>query len=205
MVRGVANLPEKPAEEPEAPRKDSYVSGLEMLFGKKWRSDEPESDDAARALLRTYQEGALAELEDNILPQRTGFVKLEPELTLLQYGTPWLRLRISGGGRQYVVKSIEHLLEDMEESRVVSYGKSLTFQHRWDAFTPDAQQLLGLIRREVISRKQLETRGYTYSRYAETGPAGGMALTGELFDALVTLYADRGEVGGYTLKKMFRP
>ena len=201
VVRGVANLPEKPAEEPEAPRKDSYVSGLEMLFGKKWRSDEPESDDAARALLRTYQEGALAELEDNILPQRTGFVKLEPELTLLQYGTPWLRLRISGGGRQYVVKSIEHLLEDMEESRVVSYGKSLTFQHRWDAFTPDAQQLLGLIRREVISRKQLETRGYTYSRYAETGPAGGMALTGELFDALVTLYADRGEVGGYTLKK----
>ena len=201
VVRGVANLPEKPAEEPEAPRKDSYVSGLEMLFGKKWRSDEPESDDAARALLRTYQEGALAELEDNTLPQRTGFVELEPELTLLQYGTPWLRLRISGGGRQYVVKSIEHLLEDIEESRVVSYGKSLTFQHRWDAFTPDAQQLLGLIRREVISRKQLETRGYTYSRYAETGPAGGMALTGELFDALVTLYADRGEVGGYTLKK----
>lgn len=34
VVRGVANLPEKPAEEPEAPRKDSYVSGLEMLFGK---------------------------------------------------------------------------------------------------------------------------------------------------------------------------
>jgi len=28
-----------------------------------------------------------------------------------------------------------------------------------------------------------------------------MALTGELFDGLVTLYADRGEVGGYTLKK----
>lgn len=95
VVRGVANLPEKPAEEPEAHRKDSYVSGLEMLFGKKWRSDEPESDDAARALLRTYQEGALAELEDNTLPQRTGFVELEPELTLLQYGTPWLRLRIS--------------------------------------------------------------------------------------------------------------
>ena len=57
-----------------------------------------------------------------------------------------------------------------------------------------------MIRREVISRKQLETRGYTYSRYAVTGPAGGMALTGELFDALVTLDADRGEVGGYTLK-----
>ena len=77
---------------------------LKCCSAKKWRSDEPESDDAARALLRTYQEGALAELEDNTLPQRTGFVELEPELTLLQYGTPWLRLRISGGGRQYVVQ-----------------------------------------------------------------------------------------------------
>ena len=198
VVRGTANLP----EEPEPARKDSYVSGLEMLFGRKWRGDEPESDDAARALLRTYQEGDLSEVEDNTLPQRTGFVELEPELTLLQGGTPWLRLRISDGGRQYVVKSIEALLADIEKGNVVSYGKSLAFQHRWDAFTPEAQQLLGLLRREVISRQQLETRGYyAASRYAETGPAGGIALTGELFDALVALYADRHELGGYALKE----
>ena len=35
-----------------AARKDSYASSLEMLFGKKWRGDEPESDPEARALLR---------------------------------------------------------------------------------------------------------------------------------------------------------
>lgn len=30
-----------------AARKDSYASSLEMLFGKKWRGDEPETDAAA--------------------------------------------------------------------------------------------------------------------------------------------------------------
>ena len=105
-------------------------------------------------------------MEDNILPQRTGFVELEPELTVLQGGTPWLRLRISDGGRPYVVKSLEELLSHIENNQVVSYGKSLAFQHRWDAFTPEARQLLNLLRREIINRQQLETRGYTTSRYA---------------------------------------
>ena len=144
VVRGTANLP----EEPEPARKDSYASGLQMLFGRKWRGDEPESDPEARALLRTYREGEFSEVEDSILPQRTGFVELEPELTVLQGGTPWLRLRISDGGRPYVVKSLEELLSHIENNQVVSYGKSLAFQHRWDAFTPEARQLLNLLRRE---------------------------------------------------------
>ena len=46
-----------------AARKDSYVSGLEMLFGRKWRGDEPVSDVQAQELLRAYQEDALAEVE----------------------------------------------------------------------------------------------------------------------------------------------
>ena len=137
-----------------AARKDSYASSLEMLFGKKWRGDEPESDPEARALLRTYREGELSEVEDSILPQRTGFVELEPELTVLQGGTPWLRLRISDGGRPYVVKSLEELLSHIENNQVVSYGKSLAFQHRWDAFTPEARQLLNLLRREIINRQR---------------------------------------------------
>ena len=60
VVRGTANLP----EESEPVRKDSYASGLQMLFGRKWRGDEPESDPEARALLRTYREGELSEVED---------------------------------------------------------------------------------------------------------------------------------------------
>ena len=143
VVRGTANLP----EEPEPVRKDSYASGLQMLFGRKWRGDEPESDPEARALLRTYREGELSEVEDSILPQRTGFVELEPELTLLSGEQPWLRLRISDGGRQYLVKSIPDLLNAVEQGRVVSYGKALTFLHRKEAFAPEAQQLLAVLRR----------------------------------------------------------
>ena len=35
---------EPAALHPELPRKDSYASGLEMLFGRKWRGEAPESD-----------------------------------------------------------------------------------------------------------------------------------------------------------------
>lgn len=92
-----------------AARKDSYVSGLEMLFGRKWRGDEPVSDVQAQELLRAYQEDALAEVESLTASdgQQRGFAELEPELILDYSGQPpLLRLRISDGGRQYVVKSI---------------------------------------------------------------------------------------------------
>ena len=61
VVRGTANLQTPQPEEP--PRRDSYASSLEMLFGKKWRGEEPESDYEARRLLQAYQEGALAEVD----------------------------------------------------------------------------------------------------------------------------------------------
>ena len=61
VVRGTANL-QTPQPE-ESPRRDSYASSLEMLFGKKWRGEEPESDYEAQRLLRAYQEGALAEVD----------------------------------------------------------------------------------------------------------------------------------------------
>ena len=106
VVRGTANLQTPQPEEP--PRRDSYASSLEMLFGKKWRGEEPESDYEARRLLRAYQEGALAEVDGvtGHAELRPHSAELEPELTLLPGELPWLRLRISDGGRQYVVKSI---------------------------------------------------------------------------------------------------
>lgn len=61
-----------------AARKDSYVSGLEMLFGRKWRGDEPVSDVQAQELLRAYQEDALAEVESLTASdgQQRGFAEL---------------------------------------------------------------------------------------------------------------------------------
>ena len=73
--------------------------------------------------------------------QQRGFAELEPELILDCSGQPpLLRLRISDGGRQYVVKSIPELLAAIEKERSVSYGKTLAFVHRWDAFTSEAQK-----------------------------------------------------------------
>ena len=196
VVRGTAGLGTEPS------RRDSYASGLEMLFGKKWHGEAPVSDHEARRLLDTYKEAALEDLGGGEVPQRTGFVRLEPELTLLPGAQPWLRLRISDGGRQYVVKSIPDLLENIEHGRSVSYGKALAFVHRWDAFAPEAQQLLRLLRRQVRAKQSLEANVVrTYSYAAEKGPAGGLPLTGETFDAFVQLYAPTGMLGGYQLKE----
>ena len=201
VVRGAANLPQKPPPEPA--RRDGYASGLEMLFGQKWREDEPESDWQAKDLLRTYQGEALADL-DTVpagMNQRRAFAELEPELNLEYPGRPTLRLRISDGGRQYVIKSIPKLLEDIERERSVSYGKSLAFVHRWDAFTPEAQQLLQLLRRQSNARGSMEAFQKYNGVLLGGAPAGSEPLTGEIFDALVALYEPMGQVGGYQLKK----
>ena len=195
VVRGAGNLP------PEPTRKDSYASGLEMLFGRKWHGDAPATDYEARKLLETYKEAALEDLGGADAPQRTGFARLEPELTLLPDALPWLRLRISDGGRQYVVKSIPNLLEAVEHGKTVSYGKALAFVHRWDAFDPEAQQLLQLLRRQVNAKQSLDREAVRVYGGAERGPAGGMGLTGEIFDALVQMYEHTGFLGGYELRE----
>ncbi len=199
VVRGTDGL------NPAASRKDSYASGLEMLFGRKWRGDAPVTDQEARKLLETYQQSALQDLgEARDSPQDTGFVELEPELTMLSGGQPWLRLRIANRerGRQYVVKSIPALLDDVEHGRSAGYGRFLTFVHRWDAFDEESRQLLQLLRRQVNAKQSMETnvvRSYSYA--ASDAPAGGLPLTGEIFDALVQLYAPTGTLGGYALQE----
>ena len=187
-----------------AARKDSYVSGLEMLFGRKWRGDEPVSDVRAQELLRAYQEDALSEVESLTASdgQQRGFAELEPELILDYSGQPpLLRLRISDGGRQYVVKSIPELLTAIEKERSVSYGKTLAFVHRWDAFTSEAQKILTLLRRQQDTVKSVEAATGRPTRSIANGPAGSVPLSGELLDELVVLYEPRGEVGGYSLRK----
>ena len=119
---------------------------------------------------------------------------------LLPGAQPWLRLRISDGGRQYVVKSIPALLDDVEHGRSAGYGRFLTFVHRWDAFDEESRQLLQLLRRQVNAKQSMETnvvRSYSYA--ASDAPAGGLPLTGEIFDALVQLYAPTGTLGGPSL------
>ena len=76
VVRGTAGLGTEPS------RRDSYASGLEMLFGKKWHGEAPVSDHEARRLLDTYKEAALEDLGGEV-PQRTGFVRLEPGCGIL--------------------------------------------------------------------------------------------------------------------------
>ena len=131
-------------------------------------------------------------------------MELEPELTMLSGGQPWLRLRIANRerGRQYVVKSIPALLDDVEHGRSAGYGRFLTFVHRWDAFDEESRQLLQLLRRQVNAKQSMETnvvRSYSYA--ASDAPAGGLPLTGEIFDALVQLYAPTGTLGGYALQE----
>ena len=187
-----------------AARKDSYASGLEMLFGRKWRGDEPVSDLQAQELLRAYQEDALAEVESLTASdsQQRGFAELEPELILDDWGQPpLLRLRISDGGRQYIVKSVPELLSAIEKERSVSYGKTLAFVHRWSAFTPEAQRILTLLRRQQDTVKSVEAATGRPTRSIANGPAGCVPLSGELLDALAALYEPRGEVGGYELRK----
>ena len=64
VQRGVAGLSTEP-------RKDSYSAGLDMLFGRKWRGEEPETDYEAQLLLKRYQRED-AQPQPQNAAQRTG-------------------------------------------------------------------------------------------------------------------------------------
>ena len=49
-----------------------------------------------------------------------------------------------------------------------------------------------------FNNKRAARRG---AGFAASGPAGGMGLTGEIFDALVQMYEHTGFLGGYELRE----
>ena len=183
-------------------RRSDYSSSLDMLFGKKWRAPEPTSDAEAVRLLYTYQNGALADVDTLTVDQARGFVSLEPDLTPPTHpGSPaMLRLRISGGGRWYVVKSIKSLLDAIDSQRSVSYGRALAFVHRPDAFDAEAEALLRLVRRAQNAIDDLGVSISSFS-YTSTAPAGSIPLTADLLDALADWSVPSGLMGGYILKE----
>ena len=184
-------------------RRTSYASNLEMLFGRKWRDPEPESDAAVGVLLKQFAEmDPLPEPAQAGPPAAAGSVRLEPELTLQRGQLASLRLRISGGGRWYIVKDLPQMLEAVEQKRTLRYGQQLEFCHSREAFEPLSQKLLELLRRQLELRRYLAQTGQGPAR--PSGPAqtpGALLLTGETLDALAALYEPEGLLGGYTLRK----
>ena len=136
VVRGAAGL-----DPGTGPAGQLCLRSGKCCFGEKSGTGEaPVSDNEARRLLDTYKEAALENLGVDETAQRTGFAHLEPELTLVPGAQPWLRLRISDGGRQYVVKS-SRPDGSRRVGKSVSYGKALAFVHRWDAFDEESRAL----------------------------------------------------------------
>ena len=181
---------------------DSYNANLNLMFGKKWREEEKKSDFEARYMLRFYQANLMEPFpscaEGGVSP--SGTVELLPELTLVKAELPWMRLRVTNGGREYVIKSVPKLLDAVEQGKTVSYGKELTFCHQKSAFSPRAQQILELLRRQESSRSDLLGE-YEIPRTRYGVPAGGITLTGETFDALVEMFRPEGVLGGYRLEE----
>lgn len=185
---------------------DNYNASLEMLFGRKWREEAVESDSQARALLRRYENAALKQGPAQALPQAEGegTLELEPEL-LREDGrntcNPQLRVKISAGGRQYLVKDIPELLKEIDQGATVRYGKQLAVCFDRDTFAPRSQKLVELLRRQVSIQRYARSLT-SYSLTARAGSkAGSILLAGEVLDALFELYYADGQLSGYFLKK----
>lgn len=186
---------------------DNYNASLEMLFGKKWREESIESDSQARALLRRYENTAIQTVQE-AAPEAeavpTGELHLEPELLLEEDKwdcTPQLRVKISDGGRQYLVKDIRELVSAAEQNRTVRYGKQLLVHHRPDAFDPRSQKLLELLRRQIGIRRYAQSLSAYRLAEKQGVKAGALPLAGEVFDELFGLYYAEGMLSGYFLKK----
>ena len=195
-------LAQKREQEERQKAARSYASNVEALLGRKWRTEEPETDEGALTLLRDYR--TAAERADQTalhfgatMPE--GSVTLEPELlldALRNDQMPELRLRISAGGRQYVVRELPEFIAAFDTGREITYGKKLSFVQDLAAYDEPSRRLIGLVRRQLAlmeySRAVLPGgRGKTVS--------GSLPLAAQIMDELVALYREEGLMGGYEL------
>lgn len=72
-----------------------------------------------------------------------------------------------------MVKSIPDLLRAVEKHGFISYGKALEFQHSWEAFAPEAQQLLRLLRRQLSAKEGAEAALRSYGNAPRRGACRG--------------------------------
>jgi superfamily II DNA or RNA helicase len=180
----------------------SYASNLDLLFGKKWRGPELESDLQAQKLLRRYREKSGLELEprrqDAALAES---IHLEPELVpaaLRRTAPPELRLRIRGNGRSYLVKDIAQMLHAIEQGELLSYGAQLAFVHSEEAFDEQSRKLLALLKRqsELVDYAGEMVRGAGRLMLRRTG---SLPLAPDTCDALYDLYLPTGMLSGWLM------
>ena len=178
-----------------------YTSNLEMLFGSKWRGTAAESDPKAQELLTQYREAARQAEPSFSRPMQPGKVHLEPELNpdaLRRTAAPELRLKISGGGRSYLVKDIEAMLYAIRNGQTLRYGAELEFTHSEEAFDEESQSLLDLIRtqQELLQYAGDMVRGAGRMTLRK---AGSIPLAPAACDALYTLALPQGQLSGWLL------
>lgn len=206
-IAGVMRGSDYAAKRAAVTHSDNYNASLEMLFGRKWREDAIESDSQARALLRRYENVVPLAGASGALPgsegTAAGTLQLEPELLLNSIAgrcTPQLRVKISDGGRPYLIKDIQGLVDEVDQNRTVRYGKQLLVQHRPDSLDERSRALLELLRRQ-LSILQYAQRMSPYDVSKMGLKAGALPLAGEVFDALFALYYAEGILSGHFLKK----
>ncbi len=96
---------------------------------------------------------------------------------------PAIRLTI-GQSKMYVVKNVRELTENVLHETTVSYGKSLTVNHRLENFDERSRKLLLLAMDECLARKNY---GYTPSYGSRPDY---LVLNGMSFDRFFDIYQD---------------
>lgn len=200
----LAQAEQKPASAGTATRQSSYASSLEALFGRKWRGPQAVSDEDAKQLLRLYRaEADRTDRErlhlETVLPDAS--VTLEPELLLdaLRSDRPAeLRLRVSAGGRRYVVRDIPEFIAAFDTGRTITYGKQLSFAQVLAAYDLPSRALVGLVRRQLAA---LEYSQSLFAAGRTRAITSTLALSPDALDELTALYRGDGFVGGYEWKE----
>ena len=187
---------------PQPQRQSSYSSSLDAMFGRKWRGPEAVSDEGALQLIRLYRSEAQRIDREQLragdyLPE--GTATLEPELLLdaLRNDKPAeLRLRISAGGRRYVVKDLPEFFAAFDTARQITYGKQLSFVQCVAAYDATSRVLIELLQRQMAL---LEYSKSVVNYARPKSITSTLTLAPEILDAVVALYKPEGLVGGYAL------
>jgi len=150
-------------------------------------------EDICRRINDSFAKQAASEMEKYLEPSTEELISLAPVLNVDERKNCVLTFNV-GAKRKYLIKNISQFLNAIKQEEIVSYGKELSFAHKYSAFEPKSQGLIDFMLKDYTGSQKLLDQMQSYSwgyRHNNGKLARQLALFYDRLDQFLELWDGR--------------
>lgn len=172
---------------PKAQEKLQNLQSLQEEI-EQWNLEEEASE--SRRLIQKARQQYMRKIAGTLQDEE---YEIEPQMEDIHSGYPRITFRV-GRDKFYIIKDIEEFVERIDAQEEYSYGKSLTFIHKEDAFSFDSQEQIKMLRKCIAQKRQEKDR---FGYYNNVNIGRYLTLNEEILDVFFETYTGKS-VGNFT-------